>query len=315
LKNTILAVDQKVRSNLSFIEWNDTVVDSPAKTVLQLFEKQVRKTLHNIAVVYEDHELNYEQLNKKANQLVNYLRAQGVGPDTLVAIAGERAPEMIIDLLAILKAGGAYVLLDPAYPEYHMQFKLKDTKAPLLITQAHLKEKFKNYTGKTLSLQLDTETKDLFMEGSPVSDLSPSSQVWTNLSTRDSQDLPPLSIPRNLMSSISQALLVNLRRGMIQFKSLINFIISLRAKIDTSLSDKFFAAILNAKVKEEALHLAWTYSQNCCSLEALPNVSFSFMQRLKQLINHCCQDHNFGYTPSDFDFSGVPITNRINTQT
>jgi surfactin family lipopeptide synthetase A len=72
------------------IEWNDTEVDYPAdKTVHQLFEEQVRKTPHNIALVYEDEELTYEQLNEKANQLAHYLRAQGVGPDTLVAIAVE----------------------------------------------------------------------------------------------------------------------------------------------------------------------------------------------------------------------------------
>jgi non-ribosomal peptide synthetase component F len=181
------------------IEWNDTEADYPAdKTVHQLFEEQVRKTPHNIAVVYEDQELNYEQLNEKANQLAYYLRAQGVGPDTLVAIAVERSLEMIIGLLAILKAGGAYVPLDPTYPEDRLQFMLEDTKAPLLITQAHLKERFKGYAGKTLSLQLDTESKSLLIEEAPLNELGLSSQVWTNLSTRDSQDLLSLSTPHNL---------------------------------------------------------------------------------------------------------------------
>jgi non-ribosomal peptide synthetase component F len=73
---------------------------------------------------------------------------------------------MIIGLLAILKAGGAYVPLDPSYPEDRLQFMLEDTNAPVLITQAHLKERFKDYPGKILSLQLDAETKALFIEES-----------------------------------------------------------------------------------------------------------------------------------------------------
>ena len=79
------------------IEWNDTKHDYPEdKTIHQLFEEQVEKTPNNIAIVYEDQELTYQQLNEKANQLAHYLRTLGVGPDTLVAIAVERSLEMII---------------------------------------------------------------------------------------------------------------------------------------------------------------------------------------------------------------------------
>ena len=93
------------------IEWNDTKTDYPEdKTIHQLFEEQVTKSPNNIAVVYEDQELTYQQLNERANQLAHHLRALGVGPDTLVAIAVERSLEMIIGLLGILKAGGAHVL-------------------------------------------------------------------------------------------------------------------------------------------------------------------------------------------------------------
>jgi non-ribosomal peptide synthetase component F len=148
---------------------------------------------------------------QRANQLAHYLRGQGVGPDTLVAIAVERSLEMIIGLLAILKAGGAYVPLDPAYPEDRLQFMLEDTNAPLLITQAHLKERFNNYSGKAFSLQLDTVTKDLFIEDSTVS-VPDSSPVWTNLSGESSRTLFLFLLPIILlMSSIPQALQVNLK--------------------------------------------------------------------------------------------------------
>src|SRR5208282_2860764 len=106
----------------------------------------------------------YQQLNERANQLAHHLRSLGVGPDTLVAIAVERSLEMIIGLLGILKAGGAYVPLDPSYPEERLQLMLEDTHAPVLITQAFLKDRFATYSGKVLTLHLETGNKGLLIE-------------------------------------------------------------------------------------------------------------------------------------------------------
>src|SRR5207302_1049710 len=98
-------------------EWNDTQAEYPGdKCIHELFEEQVEKTPDAVAVVFEDAELSYGELNRRANRLGHYLRGQGVGPDALVAICVERSMEMIVALLGVLKAGGAYVPLDPAYP-------------------------------------------------------------------------------------------------------------------------------------------------------------------------------------------------------
>ena len=115
--------------------------------------------------MYEDQELTYQQLNERANQLAHYLRTLGVGPDTLVAIAVERSLEMIIGLLGILKAGGAYVPLDPTYPQERLQFMLEDTKAPILITQTHLNETFRDYSGTILNLHLRSREKGIVYRG------------------------------------------------------------------------------------------------------------------------------------------------------
>ena len=168
------------------------------KTIHQLFEEQVTKTPHNVAVVYEDQELTYEQLNERANQLAHHLRSLGVGPDTLVAIAVERSLEMIIGLLGILKAGGAYVPLDPTYPQERLQFMLEDTNAPILITQTHLRESFKDYSGKILSLQVDSETKDLFIEESSSNTNKAESERWISPSPHSSENPSPVSTPHNL---------------------------------------------------------------------------------------------------------------------
>ncbi len=121
------------------LEWNDTVTEyATDKTIPILFEEQVQKTPHAIAVVFEEEQLTYQQLNAKANQLAHYLQKLGVGPEVLVGICVERSLEMIVGLLGILKAGGAYVPLDPAYPQARLAFMLEDAQVSVLLTQQQI---------------------------------------------------------------------------------------------------------------------------------------------------------------------------------
>lgn len=140
------------------IDWNNTQKDYPTdKTLHQLFEEQVIKRPNNIAVIFEDQKLTYQELNDKANQLAHYLRDQGVTPDMLVVIACERSVEMIIGILGILKAGGAYVPVDPSYPLDRIQFMLEDTQATLLLTQQTVLERLPTTQEKVFLLDRDRE--------------------------------------------------------------------------------------------------------------------------------------------------------------
>ena len=69
----------------------------------------MEKTPDNVAVVFEDEELTYRELNSRANQLARVLRDKGVGPDDLVGIMVNRSAAMVIGVLGVWKAGGAYV--------------------------------------------------------------------------------------------------------------------------------------------------------------------------------------------------------------
>jgi len=119
--------------------WNRTETAFPADlTVVDLFEAQVRASPDAVALVFEDVQLTYADLNARANRLAHALIARGVGPDVLVALCVERSIEMVVGLLGILKAGGAYVPLDPDYPPERLAFMLADSAAPLLLTQTAL---------------------------------------------------------------------------------------------------------------------------------------------------------------------------------
>jgi len=129
-------------------DWNKTQAPYPKdKTIHQLFEEQVEKTPDNIAVVFEDKQLTYKELNEKSNQLARYIRKQykdwteqELRPDTLIALCLDRSREMIIAILAVLKAGGAYVPIDPAYPNDRINYLLEDTATDIVLTQKHLKQ-------------------------------------------------------------------------------------------------------------------------------------------------------------------------------
>ncbi|MHC5738118.1 non-ribosomal peptide synthetase [Nostoc sp.] len=135
------------------IDWNDTKRDYPEnKCFHQLFEAQVEKTPNAIALVFDDEQLSYKELNIRSNQLAHYLKKLGVVPDVLVGICIERSLEMIVTLLAILKAGGAYLPLDPSLPQERLNFILEDAQVSILLTHCSLAPLFKGGWGDLLSI-------------------------------------------------------------------------------------------------------------------------------------------------------------------
>src|SRR5216684_6373428 len=105
-------------------------------TLLTLFEQQVEKAPDAIAVVYQENQLTYSELNQRANQIANVLVARGIGPEAVVGIAMERCAEMLIAMLAAWKAGGVYLPLDPAYPAERLAFMMEDSGVTFVLSKA-----------------------------------------------------------------------------------------------------------------------------------------------------------------------------------
>jgi amino acid adenylation domain-containing protein len=145
--------------NQLLVEWNDTQVDYPQdKCIHQLFEEQVQRTPNAVAVVLENQQLTYQELNLRANQLGHYLKSLGVETDVLVGLCIERSLDMIVGLLGILKAGGAYVPLDPEYPTERLSFMVEDAQLSVLLTQQHLVERLPSYQGQLICLDTDWQS-------------------------------------------------------------------------------------------------------------------------------------------------------------
>ena len=156
------------------VEWNNTQVDylqNKYKCIHQLFEEQVERTPDAIAVVFENQQLTYNQLNAKANQLAHYLRSLGVGADVLVGICVERSLEMIVGLLGILKVGGAYVPLDTNYPQERLSFMLEDAAVSILLTQQRLIEKLPEHQAKLVCLDTNWQLISQFSQDNFISNV------------------------------------------------------------------------------------------------------------------------------------------------
>jgi non-ribosomal peptide synthetase component F len=140
------------------VEFNQTHADYPLdRCIHQLFEEQAERTPDHIAVVFEDQQLTYAELNRRSNQLAHHLQRLGVKPEVLVGLFVERSLDLIIGLLGILKAGGAYVPLDPALPKESLTFRLQDARLSVLLTQQQLAEKLCDRTAQVICLDTDWE--------------------------------------------------------------------------------------------------------------------------------------------------------------
>ncbi len=136
--------------------FNNTKCDFPEdKCIFTLFEEQVDKTPSAIALECGNESLTFKELNTRANQLANFLRKSGVGPDVLVGVCIERSIEMIVCLFGILKAGGAYVPIDPKYPKERITYLLNDSKVPILLTHPTLKPHLKEFNSEIIYIDKD----------------------------------------------------------------------------------------------------------------------------------------------------------------
>ncbi|WHS62771.1 non-ribosomal peptide synthetase [Pseudomonas sp. G2-4] len=119
--------------------FNATTVDYPQGLTLHgLFEVRVDTCPDAVAVVSDEEQLSYAQLNRRANQVAHRLIALGIRPDDRVAICVERGVDMVAGLLGILKSGAAYVPLDPDYPQDRLAYMLENSAPTVVLTQRAL---------------------------------------------------------------------------------------------------------------------------------------------------------------------------------
>ncbi|OWY66459.1 hypothetical protein B7486_36670 [cyanobacterium TDX16] len=207
--------------NTLLVEFNQTQTDySQDRCIHQLFEVQATQIPNNIAVVFEDRQLTYAELNRQANQLAHRLQRLGVTSEVLVGLFVERSLEFIVGLLGILKAGGAYLPLDPGLPQDGVAFRLQDAQVKVLLTQQHLVESLPQSTAQIVCL--DTDWQDIATE----SDKNPTSEVK----------------PENLVYVLFTSGSTGKPKGVaVEHRQLLNYINAIAQRLDLSTCNSFAA--------------------------------------------------------------------------
>ena len=106
-----------------------------SESVHELVRRVAERMGESIAVESSDLSLTYLQLDQRANQLANELRARGVGRGALVGVCLDRTSFLPVALLGVLKAGAAYVPLDPSHPTDRLRYTLDDAGVASVVTE------------------------------------------------------------------------------------------------------------------------------------------------------------------------------------
>jgi natural product biosynthesis luciferase-like monooxygenase protein/non-ribosomal peptide synthase protein (TIGR01720 family) len=217
--------------------WNDTAAEySREKNICILFTEQVMRVPGAVAVVYEDQQLSYRELNERANQLAHYLKSCGVGPESRVAICMERSLEMVVALLGILKAGGAYLPLDPDYPAERLTYMLEDAQASVLLTQLQASSRLSGFTGTVVRLDAD----------------------WKKISQESIVNVDTHICPENLAYVIYTSGSTGKPKGVgVTHGNLTNFIAAIGTKIGNG-SAGTWLAVTNLSFDISILEVLWT---------------------------------------------------------
>ena len=132
--NNINIIGEKEKNKILY-DFNKTKMTYPVdKTISQLIEEQVQKTPNNEAIVFEDKSITYDELNKKSNQLANYLRKLKIKRNDIIGIMLPRSIELLPAIIGVLKSGACYIPIDPTYPEKRIKYMLENSNAKLLLT-------------------------------------------------------------------------------------------------------------------------------------------------------------------------------------
>ncbi len=203
-------LDARSRQQL-LVEFNQTQVDYPLdKCIHKLFEEQVERTPNSIAVVYEEEQLTYRELNARANKVARQLQQLGVTHETIVGLYVERSVSALIGLLGILKAGGAYLPLDPQLPTERLNMMLQDAGVGVILTQQHLAS---SVSGCASVVCLDGD--------------------WEAIAQQPEENLPSSTTVENLVYVIYTSGSTGTPKGVsISHRQLLNYVESIVEKLD-----------------------------------------------------------------------------------
>ncbi|PMB02622.1 non-ribosomal peptide synthetase, partial [Fischerella thermalis CCMEE 5273] len=155
------------------VDRNRTMMKYPNVCFHDCFEKKATEHPHHPAVIQEDVQLSYRELDVRSNQLAHQLIKRGIKPQTPVGVYVDRSIHMVVGILGIMKAGGAFLPIDVDYPGERVEMMLRDAQVSIVLTQADRLSSIQHFEGEALCL--DTQWQKIQQEPSmkPLSSVCP----------------------------------------------------------------------------------------------------------------------------------------------
>ena len=108
-------------------------------TIIDDFIERVHSSPNAPALIVGETTLTYRQLDRKVNQLANYLHQEyQLGVGKAIAVILGRNQNLIIAILATFKTGATYVPIDPQYPSNRIDFIIQDSSCNVCLTESNL---------------------------------------------------------------------------------------------------------------------------------------------------------------------------------
>jgi amino acid adenylation domain-containing protein len=143
------------------VDWNNTRADVPVDRLIhQIVEDRAARMPEATAVVCDERQLSWSDLNRRANQLARLLVARGVTPGSLIALCLERSDDFVVSVLAAHKAGAGYVPLDPGNPRERLAFLVNDAGVRLVITHAASADRISESSAPVLNIDIESGAID-----------------------------------------------------------------------------------------------------------------------------------------------------------
>ena len=123
---------------------NDTDVKIPeGVTVNQLLEKQAELHKDKVAVIDNQSEFTYRELNEFANKVAHTLIDNNVKSNQTVVMLMPRRKEAYGVRQGIVKSGGAFLPIDPKYPDDRISYIIEDSQTKYVVTTKEVIEEKK----------------------------------------------------------------------------------------------------------------------------------------------------------------------------
>ncbi|MBF5002257.1 amino acid adenylation domain-containing protein, partial [Nocardia sp. BSTN01] len=127
-----LPITTAVERDATVTGWNRSAHEVPTTTLSALLDAAIARTPGRTAIDFQGQTLTYAEFGARVNRLARTLIADGVGPESLVALGMRRSLDLVVGMHAVLKAGGAYVPIDPDHPAERTAYIL-DSAGPVCV--------------------------------------------------------------------------------------------------------------------------------------------------------------------------------------